>query len=85
MEDEKIVIKKDGQEVECEVIFTFTSPDTGKGYIGYTDHTIAKNGRKNIYVSSFDPVLGTGKLEDLTDKREIEMVQRVFKMIKGSK
>ncbi len=85
MKDEKIVIQKNGIDVECEIVFTFDSPDTEKTYIGYTDHSIGKNGRKNIYVSSYDPVLGTGKLEDLTDEREIEMVQRVFKMIKGSK
>ena len=85
MKDEKIVIQKNGIDVECKIVFTFDSPDTEKTYIGYTDHSIGKNGRKNIYVSSYDPVLGTGKLEDLTDEREIEMVQRVFKMIKGSK
>ena len=36
--EEKIVILKDGKEVECDVLFTFDSEDTGKTYFGYTDH-----------------------------------------------
>ena len=85
MEDERIIIQKDGKEVECEVIFTFESPDTGKAYIGYTDHSIGEDVKKTIYVSSYDPVLGTGRLEDLTDKREIEMVDKALKMMKDMK
>ena len=52
MEQEKIVINKNGQDIECDILFTFDSEDTGKAYIGYTDNSIASNGRKNIYVSS---------------------------------
>ncbi len=78
MEEEKIVISKNGQEVECDVLFTFDSEDTGKAYIGYTDHSIASNGRKNIYVSAFDPILGYGQLEDITDENELAMVKDVL-------
>ena len=65
-ENEKIVVLKDGKEVECDILFTFDSEDTGKSYIGYTDNSIASNGRKNIFVSSFDPIIGTGSF----DKKE---------------
>lgn len=81
MDNEKIIMEKDGKEIECDVLFTFDSPDTGKVYIGYTDHSIAENGRKNIYVSSYDPILGTGTLENITDKDEIDMVNEVLKQI----
>lgn len=81
MENEKIVISKDGKEIECDVLFTFDSEDTDKSYIGYTDHSIASNGRKNIYVSAFDPVIGTGNLEDITDEKELAMVHDVLEEI----
>ncbi len=81
MENEKIVILKDGEEVECDVLFTFDSEDTNKGYIGYTDNSIGENGRKNIYVSSFDPVLGTSVLESITDEDELSMVHDVLEEI----
>ena len=60
------------------MLFTFDSEDTGKAYIGYTDHSIASNGRKNIYVSAFDPILGYGQLEDITDEKELAMVRDVL-------
>lgn len=78
MEEEKIVINKNGKDTECDVLFTFDSEDTGKAYVGYTDNSIASNGRKNIYVSAFDPILGVGQLEDITDEKELEMVKDVL-------
>ena len=81
MDNEKIVISKNGQEVECDVLFTFDSEDTGKAYIGYTDNSIGTNGRKNIYVSAFDPILGYGSLEDITTEEELAMVRDVLEEI----
>ena len=78
MENEKIIIEKNGKAVECDILFTFDSPDTEKSYVGYSDNSFGSNGRKNIYVSSYDPILGLGKLEDITDKRELEMVHDVL-------
>lgn len=78
LENEKIQLEKDGKTVECDVLFTFDSEDTMKSYIGYTDHSIASNGRKNIYVSSFDPLKPKLKLEDITDEKELQMVGEVL-------
>ena len=76
-----IITNNEGKQLECDVLFTFDSEDTMKGYVGYTDHTIASNGRKNIYVSSYDPFKAEVKLENITDPRELEMVQDVLKQI----
>ena len=81
MEEEKIVISKNGKEVECDVLFTFDSEDTGKAYIGYTDHSIAANGRKNIFVSAYNPLKAKIELEDITDERELKMVSEVLNQI----
>ena len=42
---------------------------------------MGENGRKNIYVSSYDPIIGTGELGDITDKAELDMVQDVLMQI----
>lgn len=76
-----ITIMKDGKEVECEVLFTFENDELKKQYIGYTDHSIGENGRKKIYVSSWNPVLGTDKLEDITTQEELDMVRDVLNQI----
>ena len=69
---------KDGKEIKCDILFAFDSEDTNKAYVGYTDHTIAANGRKNIYVSSYDPLYGLSSLEDVTDEKELEMINDVL-------
>ena len=81
MENEKIKIENLGKQVECDILFTFDSEDTGKVYVGYSDHSIASNGRKNIYVSSYDPIIGINSLEDITDERELAMVRQVLAQI----
>ena len=81
IEKEKIIMEKNGQEISCDILFAFDSEDTNKAYVGYTDHTIGKNGRKNIYVSSYDPLFGIGNLENITDEKELEMVRDVLKEI----
>ena len=78
LENEKIQLEKDGRVVDCDILFTFDSEDTMKSYVGYTDHSIASNGRKNIYVSSFDPFQSILKLEDITDEKELQMVNEVL-------
>lgn len=81
LEKQKIVIEKNGKEVECDVLFTFDSEDTLKSYIGYTDNTVTVDGRKNIYVSSFDPLSPVLKLDDIEDEMELEMIQDVLRQL----
>ena len=78
LDEEKLTILKDGKEVECHILFTFDSEDTGKAYVGYTDNSFDTNGKKNIFVSSFDPILGVNTLEEITDQNELDMVNEVI-------
>lgn len=78
LKDNKIVLTKDGIDIECDIVFTFDSEDTKKKYIGYTDNKIAPNGRKTIYVSSYDPSKEEIELEDITDQKELNMIQDVL-------
>ena len=78
-----ITILKDGKEVECDILFTFRNDNFKKQYVGYTDHSITKDGRKMIYVNSINPLSKDKVLEDITDPRELEMVQDVLKQIAG--
>ena len=78
LENEKIQMEKDGKIVDCDILFTFDSEDTMKSYVGYTDHSFASNGRKNIYVSSFDPFKPKLALEDITDEKELQMIGEVL-------
>lgn len=79
--EEKVRVERNGKVIECDILFTFDSEDTMKSYVGYTDHSIASNGRKNIYVSSYNPLLENKELEEVTDERELEMIQEVLEQI----
>ena len=81
LEKEKVNIEKDGKMVECDILFTFDCEDTMKSYIGYTDHSIAANGRKNIYVSSYNPLSPKPVLENITEERDLEMINDVLEEI----
>lgn len=81
---EKILLEKNGEKVECDILFSFDSKDTGKSYIGYTDDSIASNGRKNIYVSSIDLSKNQLQLDDVTDKNELNMIYDVLQQLDSS-
>ena len=49
IDNEKIIIEKDGKKVEYKILFTFDSEDTMKSYVGYTDDSIGSNGRKKYF------------------------------------
>jgi uncharacterized protein YrzB (UPF0473 family) len=79
--NEKLQIEKNGEIVDCDVLFTFDSEDTMRSYIGYTDHSFGSNGRKNIFVSAYNPLKAKIELEDITDERELKMVTEVLNQI----
>ena len=78
IEKEKIQMEKNGKTIDCDILFTFDCEDTMKSYVGYTDHSIASNGRKNIYVSAYRVFGDKMELENITDKRELEMINDVL-------
>ncbi len=52
------IMNDKGEEVNCEVLFTFEAEDTKKNYIIYTDNTKDDMGSTKVYASIYDP---TGK------------------------
>lgn len=81
MDEQKITLEVNGEQKEFDVLFTFTSEDTGKAYIGYTDNSTTEDGRKNIFYSSYDPIFGPEKLEKVTNPSEVEMIKEVLQEI----
>lgn len=49
------VQNNDGEEVECEILFTFEDQQTGKNYVVYTDHLRDEEGNNKVYANEFDP------------------------------
>ena len=81
-QDDKVVIKgPNGQEVSCDILFTFECEDNGRSYIGFTDNSFDSEDKLNIYVCYSDTLLDDGSLRNVETEEEIEMVNEVVNEI----
>ena len=76
------VIDEEGQEIECEILFTFDSPEYKKDYVVYMpigDEYIDEDGFPEIHVSSYTTNEDGegGGLEPIEDEAEWEMIEEV--------
>ena len=72
------IINDKGEEIECEVLFTFDSEETNKSYIAYTDNTTDEIGNIKVYASIYDK---TGESKDLTPietEKEWQIIENIF-------
>ena len=77
--DGKLVIKNDkGEVLECDVLFTFDSEETGKSYIAYTDNTKDENGNIKVYANIYDPNGEDLKLEPITTEKEWKAINNIL-------
>ncbi|MCL1990693.1 MAG: DUF1292 domain-containing protein [Defluviitaleaceae bacterium] len=76
------VIDEEGQEIECEILFTFDSPEYKKNYVVYTpigDEYVDEEGYPELHVSAYttDEDGEGGGLEPIEDEAEWEMIEEV--------
>ena len=77
--DGKLVIKNDkGEVLECDVLFTFDSEETGKSYIAYTDNTKDEKGNIKVYANIYDPNGESLKLEPITTEKEWQAINNIL-------
>jgi len=72
------VLNDKGEEIECEVLFTFKSEETGKNYIAYTDHKKDEKGATQVYASIFDPEKPDGKLIPIETDKEWSVINNIL-------
>ena len=82
--DEKnqfIVLDENGEEVTCEVLFTFNSEETKKDYMVYTDNTTDEEGNIKVYASIFDPNAEKTELIPIETEREWKIIETILESI----
>lgn len=72
------VINDEGKEIECEVLFTFESDETGKNYIVYTDNTTDEVGNTKVYASIYNPNEEETKLEPIETDKEWKIIETIL-------
>lgn len=75
----------DGNNIECDILFTFDSNDTNKSYIVYTDNTKDEFGNIKVYANIYDPYSESGILESIESEEEWATIEQIFDSIKDNK
>ena len=81
MENQKMTFKilgDNGQEIECEVLFTFESDETKKNYIVYTDNTLDEQGNTKVYASIYNPNEENTNLIPIETEKEWKIIETIL-------
>ena len=84
MEEKKgvfTIVNDKGEEVECEILFTFDSDETKKSYIVYTDNTLDENGSTKVYASIYDPTGQNPALTPIETEKEWLVIENILSSV----
>ena len=83
MNEKNTITVKDekGNEVVCDILFTFDNEETKKSYIVYTDNTKDKEGKVQVYASIYDPTNQNSKLEEIKTEKEWKYIDTILKTL----
>ncbi len=70
-----------GNEVVCDILFTFDNEETKKSYIVYTDNTKDKNGKVQVYASIYNPNEKNMKLEEIKTDKEWQYIETILETL----
>ena len=75
------VMDAQGKPIQCEVIFSFTSQETGLSYIVYTDRTRDAQGNLKVYANTFDPAVPNSPLQPIKTEKEWEAIHHILEEV----
>ena len=84
MEEKKgvfTIVNDQGQEIECEILFTFDSDETKKSYIVYTDNTVDETGSTKVNASVYDPTGQTAELMPIETEKEWLVIENILSTV----
>ena len=70
-----------GEEVVCDILFTFDSEETNKSYIVYTDNSKDENGKVRVFASIYNPGDAKTKLEDIKTEKEWKIIETILETL----
>ena len=75
------IYDEQGNEVICDILFTFDNEETKKSYIVYTDNSKDKNGKIQVYASIYDPSDKDMKLEEIKTEKEWKVIDTILETL----
>ena len=70
-----------GEEIVCDILFTFDSDETGKSYIVYTDNSKDESGKVRVFASIYNPNDARTKLEDIKTDKEWKIIETILETL----
>ena len=70
-----------GEQVVCDILFTFDNDETGKSYIVYTDNSKDENGKVRVFASIYNPNDPKTKLEDIKTEKEWKVIDTILQTL----
>ena len=72
------IIDEEGVEKSFDVLFTFDNDETNKSYIVYTDNTLDKDGKVQVYASIYDPNNEHSDLKEIKTEKEWKVIETIL-------
>ena len=72
------VINENGEEIVCDILFTFDSEETKKSYIVYTDNTKDEDGNVQVFASIYDKNEKTPRLQPIETEKEWKIIETIL-------
>ena len=72
------IINDEGQEIECNILFSFEHAGNGKNYIVYTDNTLDENGEIRVFASVYDPDDEDRSLLPIETEEEWDLIDQIL-------
>ncbi len=83
MNQDKLVVNMNGENVSCDILFSLVCNETHKGYIAYTDHQKDENNQENLFIGVYDPVVGPSALGEVSSQQEWDLINSIIEKIKS--
>lgn len=84
--EEKMTFKaidNEGNEKECEILFTFESEETKKSYMVYTDNTVDETGNIRVYASVGNLDTEANELLPIETEAEWKIIETILQEIQA--
>ncbi len=75
------IVNDAGEEIQCEILFSFEDNKTGKNYIVYTDNTLDENGNSKVYASVYKPDSEDTTLYPIETEEEWEQIETLLNQL----
>lgn len=75
------VLDENGNQVECEPLFTFESEETKKHYVVYTDNSLDENGNVRVFASIYKMNANGGELLPIKTDKEWKVIETILESI----